>query len=77
MASPRKGTPTNLLQGEEVPNAERVQQDRRGIDLQSDGPENGADDPGNSDVKALLPEESRQSWDVHVPSTSVSEHLLR
>jgi hypothetical protein len=44
--------------GEEIPNAKRVHQDRRGIDRLSDGPENGATDCGNGEVKALLPEEA-------------------
>jgi hypothetical protein len=62
--------------GEEIPDAERIKQNRRGIDLLSVGPENGANDRGDSDVSALLPEESSQRWDVHMHTTRVSESLL-
>ena len=47
--------------GKKIPNAKRVQQNRRRIDLLTVGPEDCADDSGNSDVNALLPQEMGQT----------------
>ncbi len=60
---------------EEIPDAQRIQQNRRGIDLLSDGPENGGANGGDSDVSALLPEESSQRSYVHIYTAAVPDPL--
>ena len=47
-----------------------------GFDLLSDRPENSADNRGDSDVNALLPDEPSRRWKDHTYTTAVPEPLL-
>jgi hypothetical protein len=47
--------------GKKIPDAQRVKQNSKRIDLLSVGPEDCAHDCGNSDVNALLPKETSQN----------------